>query len=459
MKQLSQSGLATAAFVVGFLCVATFLGFQVFASGGNSEPKQLIEKAREMVSLSAIGPFELQAEVRVASAHGDQKGTYLLDWAAPDRFRREVHLPGYDEITVVNGVEMDRKRNTDYTPLIMFRLEEMMRTTDMIDQIRRDLARPTPAPKYPGQFVPPPSSELTEPAELSGRQNVCISPAVIVYDDLCVDASHSWPTRISHRSTGDDEMILYADYQQVGSGFVARKRQYLDSGRPIEQVNVKRIVKMKDFPAGAFAPPPDAAKLAWCSDEIPAERLPLKPPLPITEEDFLNPKIVDAFVNADGTVSRMVILATGGPAADVATRKMADLIHFTPATCNGKSEESETPFVISELDIEEAIPLDVVKVPIAGENGYTRPVCFYCPTPPYSDTAFKAKIQGEMILDTIIRPDGRAHYIRIVKRLGYGLDEEAIKAARNVWRFKPATGPDGKPAAVRMLIDVDFRLY
>lgn len=97
--------------------------------------------------------------------------------------------------------------------------------------------------------------------------------------------------------------------------------------------------------------------------------------------------------------------------------------------------------------------------PMAGENGYGQPICVYCPTPQYSDAGFKLKIQGEVVLDAIIGVDGRVTSARVVKGIGYGLDEEAVKAATQIWRFKPAMGPNGQPAVVRMLIDVDFRLY
>lgn len=97
--------------------------------------------------------------------------------------------------------------------------------------------------------------------------------------------------------------------------------------------------------------------------------------------------------------------------------------------------------------------------PEAGENGYGTPVCLYCPDPKYSNAGFKLKIQGTVVLDVIIGADGRAHNVRVSKGLGYGLDQEAIKAVRDIYRFKPSIGPDGQPAAVHMLVEVDFRLY
>jgi len=94
----------------------------------------------------------------------------------------------------------------------------------------------------------------------------------------------------------------------------------------------------------------------------------------------------------------------------------------------------------------------------AGTGGYGYPACLYCPAAQFSDEAVKAKYQGTVSLVAIITPDGRATDIRVVQPVGLGLDEKAIEAVRT-WRFRPALGPDGKPAAVRQIIEIAFHLY
>jgi periplasmic protein TonB len=96
--------------------------------------------------------------------------------------------------------------------------------------------------------------------------------------------------------------------------------------------------------------------------------------------------------------------------------------------------------------------------PTAGSNGYGTPACLYCPRADYSDEAMKVKVQGVVELIAIITPDGRVTDVHLAKGLGLGLDEKAIEAVRT-WRLKPALGPDGRPAAVRQLIEVTFQLY
>ncbi len=94
----------------------------------------------------------------------------------------------------------------------------------------------------------------------------------------------------------------------------------------------------------------------------------------------------------------------------------------------------------------------------AGVNGVGLPICEYCPIPLYSDEARKAKYQGTVVLQVVVTLDGRATNISVVKGPGLGLEEKAVDAVRG-WRFKPATGPNGKPVPVLVTIEVTFRLF
>jgi protein TonB len=96
--------------------------------------------------------------------------------------------------------------------------------------------------------------------------------------------------------------------------------------------------------------------------------------------------------------------------------------------------------------------------PSAGTGSYGYPTCVYCPQAQYSDEAVKSKYQGTVFLVVTITADGKATDIKVAKGVGLGLDEKAIEAVRS-WRFRPAAGPDGRPAAVRQTIEVTFHLY
>ena len=92
-----------------------------------------------------------------------------------------------------------------------------------------------------------------------------------------------------------------------------------------------------------------------------------------------------------------------------------------------------------------------------GTGGVGYPSCAYCPNPQYSEEARKAKYQGTVVLQAVITPDGRALNITVIKGPGLGLEERALEAVKT-WRFTPAIGPNGKPVAVLVPIEVNFRL-
>lgn len=90
-------------------------------------------------------------------------------------------------------------------------------------------------------------------------------------------------------------------------------------------------------------------------------------------------------------------------------------------------------------------------------GGVSAPRAIYDPDPEYSEEARKAKFQGTVLLWVIIAPDGRPRDIRVQRSLGMGLDQRAIDAVSR-WRFEPAT-KDGRPVAVQVNIEVNFRLF
>ena len=89
-------------------------------------------------------------------------------------------------------------------------------------------------------------------------------------------------------------------------------------------------------------------------------------------------------------------------------------------------------------------------------GGVSLPEALVKPEPEYSEEARKAKYQGSVTLQIVVDEKGNVKDIRVVKKLGLGLDEKAIEAVAK-WRFKPGM-KDGKPVAVIATVEVSFRL-
>ncbi len=75
----------------------------------------------------------------------------------------------------------------------------------------------------------------------------------------------------------------------------------------------------------------------------------------------------------------------------------------------------------------------------------------------YSAEGRKAKINGTVLLGLVVDAQGMPQHITVLKKLGHGLDEQAISAV-HLYRLLPAI-QDGKPVPVPIAIEVRFRLY
>jgi protein TonB len=80
--------------------------------------------------------------------------------------------------------------------------------------------------------------------------------------------------------------------------------------------------------------------------------------------------------------------------------------------------------------------------------------------PAYTTEAMRAKIQGTVLLEAVVDERGLVSDVRVIRSLDrlYGLDQEAIKAARQ-WLFRPARDRDNKPVAIIVQLELDFRLH
>jgi protein TonB len=74
----------------------------------------------------------------------------------------------------------------------------------------------------------------------------------------------------------------------------------------------------------------------------------------------------------------------------------------------------------------------------------------------YTDEARRANVTGEVLLEIVVRRDGSVGDVKILRRLGSGLDQRAVQAVRQ-WRFAPAR-MKGVPVDVVVEVSVDFKL-
>lgn len=145
----------------------------------------------------------------------------------------------------------------------------------------------------------------------------------------------------------------------------------------------------------------------------------------------------------------------GGALADAAVKAIATW-QFKPAAGDKKKIEAqaEVEFTCAPGG-DQPKTADLPSVYRVGGH-VSAPVLLSKLEPGYSEAARRDKVQGTSMLYAQISPRGRATNIRVVARLGHGLDRKAIEAVKR-WHFQPGSR-DGEPVTVEATIEVNFRL-
>jgi protein TonB len=91
-------------------------------------------------------------------------------------------------------------------------------------------------------------------------------------------------------------------------------------------------------------------------------------------------------------------------------------------------------------------------------NGVTLPRVLHEERPQYTSDAMRAKVQGTVLLECVVKPDGSVGDVQVIRSLDptFGLDQQAVVAARK-WRFAPGTRL-GEPVPVLITIELTFTL-
>ncbi|PYV07841.1 MAG: hypothetical protein DMG07_27440, partial [Acidobacteria bacterium] len=91
-------------------------------------------------------------------------------------------------------------------------------------------------------------------------------------------------------------------------------------------------------------------------------------------------------------------------------------------------------------------------------GGVRPPIAIAQPLPLYTEDARKARVEGVVLIQAVVRKDGSVDSFKVLRGLGYGLDESAINTIATKWRFRPGT-LNGQAVDVQANIEVSFRLY
>ena len=89
-------------------------------------------------------------------------------------------------------------------------------------------------------------------------------------------------------------------------------------------------------------------------------------------------------------------------------------------------------------------------------SGITPPGLIREVKPQYTEDARRLGVEGDVVLEIVVRADGTVGQVTVLQRLGSGLDQRAVDAVRQ-WRFSPARR-FGTPVDVMVEVAVEFKL-
>jgi TonB family protein len=91
------------------------------------------------------------------------------------------------------------------------------------------------------------------------------------------------------------------------------------------------------------------------------------------------------------------------------------------------------------------------------KDSFSAPVPLNSVEALFSDEARSKRISGVCFISLVVDAQGMPRNLRVIRPLGYGLDQKALEAVRK-YRFKPAMR-SGTPVPVMITVEVNFRLY
>jgi TonB family protein len=93
----------------------------------------------------------------------------------------------------------------------------------------------------------------------------------------------------------------------------------------------------------------------------------------------------------------------------------------------------------------------------AGVGGVGYPVCKKCPDPAYTQLAKDNRLEGTIVLQVTVEPDGSVADIMVIRSSDPELARMAVDGVSN-WQLSPARRADGEAVPVQVPIQITFRL-
>jgi TonB family protein len=168
--------------------------------------------------------------------------------------------------------------------------------------------------------------------------------------------------------------------------------------------------------------------------------------------------LISSFAKQSGTV-----MSVGASRGSLLTEAVADLEKYLSLTQKTSDKDYYSKYLDSLRFFAEYYSqpehqrASIVDTSLNPANNVTPLNIISKPRAVYTDKARQALITGTVVLLVGLSEDGIVKHVMVIKSLGYGLDEAAVSAARQI-KFEPKK-IDGKPVSVVKTIEYNFNIY
>ena len=119
--------------------------------------------------------------------------------------------------------------------------------------------------------------------------------------------------------------------------------------------------------------------------------------------------------------------------------------------------EEYVPVEVEEEDVQEQEIFQIVEEMPAYPGGDQKLMEYVAKNIKYPQIARETGIQGRVFVGFVVEPDGSVSNVKVLRGIGGGCDEEAVRVVKNMPKWKPGK-QRGKAVRVSYMLPVNFKL-
>jgi TonB family protein len=293
--------------------------------------EELVTRAYQVHNLEAAAKAPYRVDYRfkfTGSSSGMVEGTYSWLWVSTERWRREISVQGFSELTVANGNKQWVSRSLSYVPEPIVELKTALEPTLKVEP--EEKAVKIWEQKHDGVRL-----------QCADFERKGAAPRT-----LCFDESSGALTKATAQGTSSE----YSDFEKSGPALVPRNIRVFNDNRLEVDAQFVALTVPATQEESEFAKPPGAEEWANCESPVPEKAIKKQAPeYPGVSRMTGRQGTVRMYgvIETDGTVKNLTVTQSASKPLDDAAVEAVKNWRYQPSTCNGTPIRAETQISIN----------------------------------------------------------------------------------------------------------------